>query len=283
MNLRFQTGVITMIKLIASDLDGTLLQNGAQTLDPQIFNLIRNLRKYGILFVAASGRQYVNLRRLFHPVQDEIAYIAENGSLCIMNGQTLSKGTIDRDLGLRIIEAIHQFGGCHCLVSGERVCYTDSSSRHFIDHMIHVVGNDMEVVPDLSRIPEPFLKISVCDFHGTKNCFSYFQEQFSQEIKAVTSGNIWVDFIAPGANKGTALQSLFDHLKIAPHECVAFGDQYNDIEMLQLAGTSYAMANSAPGISFYTTGVTDSVTDVLQNILRTIQMPEDKKSRGPQS
>lgn len=264
-----------MTKLIASDLDGTLLQNGAQKLDPQVFDLIRTLKGQGILFVAASGRQYVNLRRLFAPVQDEIAYIAENGSLCILNGQTLSKGTIERGLGLRIIDAIHQFGGCHCLVSGERVCYTDSASRHFINHMIHVVGNDMEVVPDLSRIPEPFLKISVCDFQGAHHCFSHFQELFSREIKAVTSGNIWVDFVSPEANKGTALKALLDHLKIDPLDCVAFGDQYNDIEMLKLSGTSYAMTNSAPGISFYTTDVTDSVTDVLQDIIYNTRLCAD--------
>ena len=86
----------------------------------------------------------------------------------------------------------------------------------------------------------------------------------------VTSGNIWVDFIAPGASKGNALQTLLDHLHIAPEDCVAFGDQYNDVEMLQLAGTSYAMSNAAPGISFYSTYVTDSVPEVLDDIISSV-------------
>ena len=51
-----------MIKLVASDLDGTLLLNGAQQLPEEIFPLIRELKKLGILFVAASGRQYPNIR-----------------------------------------------------------------------------------------------------------------------------------------------------------------------------------------------------------------------------
>ena len=70
-----------MIRYIASDLDGTLLLNGAQELDPEVFSLILRLKEKGIHFIAASGRQYVNLRRLFEPVQDEISYIAENGRL----------------------------------------------------------------------------------------------------------------------------------------------------------------------------------------------------------
>lgn len=256
-----------MIKLIASDLDGTLLQNGAQELDPSLFDQIRALRESGILFAAASGRQYPNLRRLFGPVQDDISYIAENGSLCIHKGRVLSRGTIPRELGCRIIDAIHHTGGCECIISGETVCYSDSRSERFRDHMVNVVKNDMKFVDSIDEIKEPFLKIAVCNFDGTKDCLRHFQKLFSHEIKVVTSGNIWVDFIAPNTNKGTALRVLLDHLGISPEECIAFGDQYNDVEMLQLAGTSYAMSGAAPGISYYADHVTDYVPDVLQEIL----------------
>lgn len=95
----------------------------------------------------------------------------------------------------------------------------------------------------------------------------HLKAKFSSEIKVVTSGNIWIDFIAPGTNKGTALLKLLDVLQIRPEECMAFGDQYNDVEMLQTVGTSYAMSNSAPGISYYSTYVTDSVEDVLEDLL----------------
>ena len=50
-----------MIKLVASDLDGTLLLNGAQSLPEELFPLIKELKELGILFVAASGRQYANI------------------------------------------------------------------------------------------------------------------------------------------------------------------------------------------------------------------------------
>ena len=90
---------------------------------------------------------------------------------------------------------------------------------------------------------------------------------FSADIKVVTSGNLWVDFICPTANKGSALKDLIDHLHIEAKDCVVFGDQYNDVEMLQTAGTSYAMANAAPGIDKYATNVTDSVEKILQQII----------------
>lgn len=92
-----------------------------------------------------------------------------------------------------------------------------------------------------SEIPEPILKIAVCDYNGTDACEKHLKEMFSSDIKVVTSGNLWVDFICPTANKGSALKNLLDHLHIDAKDCVVFGDQYNDVEMLKTAGTSYAM------------------------------------------
>ena len=81
---------MSRIKLVASDLDGTLLLNGAQKLQPQTCGLIRRLREEkGILFLAASGRQVDNLERLFAPVKDEIAYLCENGCLCFCGGKKI--------------------------------------------------------------------------------------------------------------------------------------------------------------------------------------------------
>ena len=86
-----------MIKLIASDLDGTLLQ-GTGEISEEVVMQIKKLSQMGILFVAASGRQYPNLRRLFEPVKDEIAYICENGALVVYKDQVLHKDVFNKDL-----------------------------------------------------------------------------------------------------------------------------------------------------------------------------------------
>ena len=262
-----------MIKLIASDLDGTLLQKGAQTVSRQAIELIEKLLDNGIHFTAASGRQYNNLRRLFAPFADRISYIAENGSLCIHNGQMLSRSSIDHDLSMRIIDAVHNYPGGNCIVSGVETLYTDSSDPRFIHYLLDEMKFDVMQVENLKTDgPEPFLKIAVLHFEKSIDCEAYMKQLFSSEIKIVTSGNRWVDFIAPGTNKGIALQVLMDHLHIKPEECVAFGDQYNDVEMLQLAGTSYAMSSAAPGIAYYSTYVTDSVEEVLEDIAAGVEL-----------
>ena len=69
------------VKMICSDLDGTLLQYGKKTLEPLIFAQIEALADRGILFCPASGRQYTSLRALFAPVADRCAFLCENGGV----------------------------------------------------------------------------------------------------------------------------------------------------------------------------------------------------------
>ena len=97
-----------MIKMVSSDLDGTLLTGGSQTIPEEIFSLIKELKDMGILFVAASGRQYANMRNLFLPVRDDMAFISENGGLAIQNEKLLYCDSFDTDLVMAIIEAIHE-------------------------------------------------------------------------------------------------------------------------------------------------------------------------------
>ena len=58
-----------MIKLIASDLDGTLLKEGTMDINPEIYDIIRKLKAKGIVFAAVSGREYDSIERVFAPVK----------------------------------------------------------------------------------------------------------------------------------------------------------------------------------------------------------------------
>ena len=260
-----------MIQYIASDVDGTLLHGHATTLNPELFDIIRQLKEHGIHFIAASGRQYKNLQRLFAPVKDDISYVAENGSMCVHDGKIVSLGHIDTDLIYEIADAAKEYGHCHTLISTARTGYTDSKDSDYIDHIRNNVGYDMDVVQNVRDIKEPFIKIAVCDFDGTeKRLRAYFQERFGNRIKIVTSGNIWIDFIAPNANKGSALSNIVSSLGMAPKNGITFGDQYNDLEMLQLSNISYAMTTAATGVADYATHTTDSVEKTLWEFLQTL-------------
>lgn len=259
-----------MIKLIASDLDGTLLLNGAQTLNPEIYDLILKLKEKGIHFASTSGRQLASQHNLFRPIIDEISYITENGAVCIYQNEVIASFSMDKDLAFRIIESIKKRSGCVAVVSGTTTCYMEPGNEELFYHVSHVLHNKTEIVQDFSEISEPIVKIAFFDCSGTYASADYFKEQFRNEVKVVTSGNDWVDFVQFGVNKGSALRILLDKLDISPEEMIAFGDQENDLEMLALAGISYAMAGAKQEVRAIADATTESVEEVLRELLTSL-------------
>lgn len=265
-----------MIKLIASDLDGTLLHNGEQSLSPETAELIRRLTACGIRFIAASGRQYDNEQRLFSHIKDDISYIAENGALCVHKGQVIFRARLSDSLIRRIITEVRKAPNFDILLSREDCSVIENRHPDFVNHICNVMGNTTEIVDDISTAKGPFIKIAVGNLIDSQQVIldylEHLQNMFAPEIRAVTSGNIWIDFIPPEINKGTALQKFLDYFHILPEECIAFGDQQNDIEMLETAGTGYAVPGAAPGVADHAEHSSLSAEYVLENLLREIML-----------
>lgn len=247
------------IKLIASDIDGTLLLDGRRELSAQMIEQIEMLHERGILFAAASGRQMPNLERLFAPVKDKIAYIAENGALVVYQEEVIAKLPLERSVGKAILEDIRQKKNCEILLSGENTSYLEPKSEEYEKHMKFFVKNNVTVVDNILDVQEDYLKISVYEKDGVKDCEAYFKERWGNVVTVVTSGYAWLDMIALHVNKGNALLMLMKKLGISREETAAFGDNYNDIEMLKTAGYGYAMSSAQPGVSDCCVGCVDRV------------------------
>ena len=257
---------MSRIRLIACDLDGTLLLNGAQKLEPGIFTLIRELTRKGIYFAAASGRQYTNLRRLFAPVQDEIIYVCENGFLAFYKEELIFKEEMPREDGCELIRAVLEKEGCEALLSGVYNCYLQPKKDSYVDWMENVVGNDCSVVEDLTAVEEPFLKVSIYEEDGVKDAAEW-QERFSDRFNVVTSGNAWMDIMPKYIHKGYGLKKILDRLNILPGECAAFGDNENDREMLELVGLPITMDTSSESVYDLGRDHTDTVENMLDKML----------------
>ena len=95
-----------MIKLIASDLDGTLLYGRDNSVSEEMFELIREMKEKGIIFVAASGRPYISLKKLFAPVWEDIAFICENGAVVYYKDQLLEQLVVPQEELLKLVEIV---------------------------------------------------------------------------------------------------------------------------------------------------------------------------------
>ncbi|MDD4850145.1 MAG: HAD family hydrolase [Gemmiger sp.] len=234
------------MRLIASDVDGTLLPPETQQLNPEIFTLIDRLAARGILFCAASGRQYSNLRRLFAPVADKILYCCENGAVVYYKGRLLAKTPLPRPLCEQLTGQLLAEPGCEVVLSGADTAYLLPKSEAFLRHMRDDLGNHTVKIAQFGDIQEDILKVSAsCD----KPAAAYealFAPVWNRHLNVAISGRQWLDFTL--AHKGTALSQASAALAIPAREMVALGDNFNDIPMFRFAGYSYAMANAAPAV-----------------------------------
>ncbi len=256
-----------MIKLIASDLDGTLLLNGAQELTSEALQLISELTKKNILFVAASGRPLTSQQRLFGPVANKISYIAENGAVYAHDDNVVTTNEIDRELALAIAEAVDAKPHCRLIVSSATTTYMKSGDEAFLSHVRDTLHYHTVVVEDFSEITEPIVKLAFWTPDDPNTDAADFCERFSSRIKVMTSGKAWVDFMPYETNKGSALKALCEKLEILPSEILVFGDEENDVEMLDFAGTGYAMVTAKESVKPHADYATDSVENVLRKFV----------------
>jgi len=230
------------IKLIATDMDGTLL-NSKHELPIDFYEVFETLCQKDILFVAASGRQYYNLLDVFATIADRMAFIAENGTYVVHKGNEISSSTIAPETVANVIDIVSAIPHTGIVVCGKQCAYYDSDDPEF-RYNIGLYYGKRQKVDDLKAHLDDCLKIAIFCGQGTEENVYPHVKNLTGELQVVVSGKVWLDMMPAGANKGKALADLQKLLQITPKQTLAFGDYMNDVEMMQQAQYSFAMVNA---------------------------------------
>ncbi len=260
-----------MIKLVVSDIDGTLLEDGGNKLNPELFEVILKLRQKGMQFAAASGRQWASIEAVFEPVKEKIFYLSDNGAYVGMCGRQLFVNPIDRELVHQMIRDIRA-EGLVAMLSGPDVAYLDQDDEEFYRWMVEGYKFRVKKVPDLLEVEDQFIKLSAYKKSQVEAATKGLREKYGDRLKMTISGDMWLDCMAIGVNKGEAVKLLQESLGIAPEETIAFGDQLNDMEMLKQSYYSFAIGNARPEVKAAArfqadTNVQDGVLKILKLLL----------------
>lgn len=239
-----------MIKLIASDIDGTLIQDSTPDLYPEMVEAIRKLKEKGILFCAASGRQYGSIKKVFREVADDIAYIAENGAHIRYRHENISVTPMKREHAEGIIEMLRPYRGeCEINVSTVNGSLVESRNQDFIDMLTFGYRNEFRQVEDVLKEKEEIIKVAVYRKESIRDLGeSIFIPSWEKKVKACMAGEEWVDFMDMSVDKGSGLKILEEYLGIREEETMAFGDNDNDIGMMLAAGDSYAVDTATEAV-----------------------------------
>ena len=258
------------IRLIVTDMDGTLLDD-AKRMPSGLWATLAELRRRGVLFSPASGRQYATLAREFAEVAEGMAFIAENGTYVVRDGVELSSDPLTPGVVAELVRTVRQLvaagADVGAVVCGKRSAYVERTDEPFLAQ-VRPYYVEHRIVEDASVIDDDVLKVALFDFGSAARTTAPALARFTTTHQVVVSGEHWVDVMNPTANKGTALRRLQRELGITPAQTMVFGDYLNDLEMLDAAEWSFAMANAHPDVIARARHVAPSNND--NGVLRTI-------------
>ncbi|MGL4606577.1 MAG: HAD family hydrolase [Eubacteriaceae bacterium] len=264
-----------MIKLIVSDLDGTLL-NTKKELPKRFPALIKALNREGIRFVPASGRAAHTLKVQFSEFLNEIGLICENGNVVIYCGKLIYCVAIEKkELSklLKEIKKIDQFRPALCGIDGTYIMDAfppfEAQVKRFFYNTVMV--ENFEKVIEREKI----VKISCVDGLNplTNGCSKL--RLITNCYDLIQSGENWVDIVKKGENKGKALQLLMKNVGVRPEETMVFGDYLNDISLMEVCDHTYAMKNAHPELKKLAKNVTEKTNDeegVIDTIIEVLNL-----------
>ena len=234
-----------MIKLIAADLDGTLLTTDKK-LPPDFGYVLNKLNKRGVMFVAASGRQYETLRSQFEQFQKDMTIIAENGSSVFCGGENIICEPIDDSKTKKVLDKVITLDNVFPIMCGFESAYGEARNKDVISDitMFYKKYKTVDSLYDMLHA-DRFLKFALFAPEGAeKRCLPEMQKDFGDEYGVILSGTKWVDIMKKDVSKGSAIDKIRHIYGIKKEECAAFGDYMNDFEMMSRCGETYAMANA---------------------------------------
>lgn len=232
-----------MIKLIASDMDGTLLDENSHV-PPETYDLIRKLREHGVHFAASSGRRYDTLCEFFEPVRDQMDFVASNGSQVYCGGELVDREVYSH-AAVRRLEAVGNMFDClHLALFNRKYTFLLDDEAVYEREM----DKDLPNAEHIHFAPGPEINIIKASFFcDTTEYVMDMAYVLARELGDIfvfaPSGKKWIDAMQVGVSKATGIYQVMDHYNIDASDVMAFGDAMNDYEILRLVGHSCAMGN----------------------------------------
>ena len=240
-----------MIKLVLSDLDGTLLKKGEKQINHIILNLIKCFSERGIKFAVSSGRSYSEMREIMR-YTDDIYYICSDGATIVYNSEVLFKKCID-DFAIKRV-----FDKKNIVFHGVDFVKYNNADEELQKILKEKYGEKAKKTEDVNNLKE-IIKLSK---YGAG-----FMElpPFSYEIY---KDKEWCEWINNGAGKGKATEFLQNLLNISIRETAAFGDNYNDVGMFQRAAEKYVMDSAPSSVKMISNHRVSDIERELNDILK---------------
>lgn len=267
------------IKLIVSDVDGTILPRGG-VISERTKAAVASCQRAGVPFVIASGRWFVSAKVIADALEQAEGYmiIAGGGAVVDLKGATLREWALTREQARQVYEILRtQDVMINAFVRDAVYRVNTRALKHpvkglgsYLGDAYHMVNDDWEQFEE-KGLDHPY-KLEAYSDEPKK--LAALQEAVVQAGFSVSSAYVTnIEIMAPGCGKGMAVSWLADRLGVRTEDCMAFGDNTNDLSMLKAVGWPVAVENAVDELKAVARIVApdsaqDGVAQVIERALR---------------
>lgn len=253
-----------MIKLVLSDLDGTLVSDNG-TVSEENKNAIRKLKEKGVIFCICTGRIYMSAFLIGEEIGNDYPIVSCNGAYIKdpSSNKVIFSNSFDKEVARKIIKILKK----HDLTFhyyDENTVFSNKYERaakmfgerfkNLKDKPIDVVvSDDIELFLDKAKTIDKFIAFKD-KMKNIKECLSELNKL--KEIDISQSGDDNIEIMSKNISKGSALKILKDYYGVKSDEVMTIGDQMNDLSMFMESKYSISMENANDILkkkTFYTT------------------------------
>jgi len=233
-------------KFIASDLDGTLLNDASEISERTKFAILRVVEA-GAVFVAATGRGMSGVAQVNALFDRDMPFITLNGAMVVMG--KCGKLLVNRHLGFELAREVFDLGvslGVSVVVWTGRRLWVSRECEDTISYQ-GVAGTGMGVISDIDEIREEEGVSKVLWIDSPDSIRRFHREmsgRYGDRLNCYPSQPVFLEFVSLDTDKAIALEEIGKVYGIDRSEMIAVGDGYNDVSMLKYAGLGVAMGNA---------------------------------------
>lgn len=269
------------IKLIASDMDDTLL-NSSREISPRNEAAIKKAIEAGIIFTLASGRMYCSMQPYAQKLGLDVPLVSYNGALVkgALSGKVYVNTPLKLQTALDLLDYIKQNGHYVQVYMDDKLYVKEENEYSRMYAKISGIQPIAlgEEIYHIKEAPNKMLLMTTAEtFEAT---WQDVAEKFKGRVDVTSSRDNYLELMEPGVNKWQAVKRLAESVGVKPEEIMCIGDSNNDLSMITNAGIGVAVANAKPQVQQQAKMITasndnDGVGIAIENILTAqVNVPE---------
>lgn len=247
-----------MVKLIVSDLDGTIVPEGTFDINKEYDIVFDKLLNKGINIILASGRHANNIKKLLPTINDRAYILSDNGATLLHKDKPVIKHYLKNDTVSFLLDYLHDEMGCEVALSNDIGYYTEERDKYINENVFSNVKEVGYIVKNVKEHLNDVTKLTVMTKTPGK-IISILKEKYDNELNILQSGSIWFDVTKKGINKGEGVKYVQNLLGIKKEETIGFGNSENDISLLNQCGEAFVVADAHDEVKKHATKVIPDV------------------------